>query len=296
MQLGFRLDLPPGAAPLRLAAGTAAAPVDAGLQPLFNEAMALAAGGGNVGGVKGGPFVHGAVDAVRAVAIRANRRDQQPQLADALAMHTLFIRLPVLGMTPGTAARLHLVVKKDRRLAVSDRQDVMRGGTVTLVARQWRSQAAVILLTRLGVNPSAEQFLLFRLVAAAAELQQAGWRLQHAKIAVGLMRFDLAHRGIAAVTILAAKPFLPMGVPGEILGRDEKPLLVLLRERGVALNAVVVVVGDVLDFGGLACGRVGCGRQRPPRGRRRVFHLGRAVGPARRQQRPQGHGRQQRCR
>ena len=51
---------------------------------------------------------------------------------------------------------------------------------------------------------------------------------------------------------------------------------------GVALDAVVVVVGDVLDFGGLACGRVGCGRQRaaagfpapvPP-----VFHLGRAVG------------------
>ena len=202
-----------------------------------------------------------------------------------------------------TAAGLHLVVEKDRRLAVADRQDVVRGGTVALVAGQRRSQAAVILLgPALAWTPPAEQFLLFRLVAAAAELQQAGRRFHHAKIAVGLMGFDLAHRGIAAVTILAAQSLLPMGVPGEILGLDEEPLLILFRQRGVALDAVVVVVGDVLDFGGLAVGRVGCERQGLPgdgpnaAGRRRVFHLCRAVGPAGRQQRHQGQGRQQRYR
>ena len=136
-------------------------------QPLADEAMATAAGFGNVGVVERRLLVEGPKNPVRSMAVRARSRYKQPRGIQAMAVDALLIGFKILLVT--SAAGLDLVVEEHRRAAVRRGQQMMRNFSVAVRAAEWRSSPLRVTGTRLAVD-ARKQIQLLMLVADTAAL------------------------------------------------------------------------------------------------------------------------------
>ena len=97
------------------------AAVYAAPQTLVDKAVAFGAGGRDVGGMERRARIVRFVDGVGVVAIRTDRRDQEPRTLQAAAMNAFGERLAVLVVAATT--EFHLMVQEDSGAAVVGREE-----------------------------------------------------------------------------------------------------------------------------------------------------------------------------
>jgi hypothetical protein len=154
----------------------------AGFHPVRDETMALRAGGIDVGGMQRRPRIFPGQDAVTSMAIGADGRHKQSRSQQPATVPAVQIRLRLLLVAP--AAAFQLVVPRNRRPAVGDRQHAVHVVPVTLVATQHRAGALMVSRTRLVMDVGQQGVALLP-VARAAGFRQLRWVSQRLRITDG---------------------------------------------------------------------------------------------------------------
>jgi hypothetical protein len=213
------------------------------LESLLDEPMTFPAGGGHVGDVECGTTVRRPVDAVGAVAVRADGRDRESGAFQGATVHVFAVRVSILFMA--IAAEPDLAVQEHGRSTVPNREHAvcLRPMARATIERQCAIRPG--LLSRLAVYARSQPRLLYR-VTPGTSFPHVEGGLSKA-VFFGMSLVDLLGFVAAAVAIMAVHALLEVDIVGHSVAGNVEVAALLVPQIlvPVTLQAQVLVRREV---------------------------------------------------